>query len=311
MDAIRATDLSKYFGDVRAVNHLNLTVARGEIFGLVGPDGAGKTTTMRLLTSVMEPTAGDAWVLGRHVVRDAEAVKEEIGYMSQRFGLYPDLTVEENLYFYADLFDVPKKERDLRLPDLLSFSNLTPFRKRYAKNLSGGMKQKLGLACTLIHTPKVLFLDEPTGGVDPVSRRDFWRILYRLLKDGVTILVSTAYMDEAERCNRIGLLYNGRMMAADTPGNIKKLIQGSILEVVTSEGRRAASLLRRIFPEDAVGLFGASVHVFVKDAPAATNHIEKHLKENGCPFENIEVIEPSLEDVFVSVIGSKEKTNES
>lgn len=307
MDAIRASELSKSFGDVHAVNHLNLAVERGEIFGLVGPDGAGKTTTMRLLTSVMEPTSGDAWVLDRHVIRDAEAVKEEIGYMSQRFGLYPDLTVEENLLFFADLFDVPRKERDARMPDLLSFSNLAPFRKRYAKNLSGGMKQKLGLACTLIHTPKVLFLDEPTGAVDPVSRRDFWRILYRLLKDGVTIFVSTAYLDEAERCHRVGFLHNGHLMAVDTPDNIKKLLEGSIVEVVTPEGRRATNLLRNIFPHETVGLFGATVHVFTKNADQAMLQIEKHLKENGCAVESVQVIEPSLEDVFVSVIGGKDK----
>jgi len=286
---------------------LNLTVERGEIFGLVGPDGAGKTTTMRLLTSVMEPTSGDAWVLDRHVIREAESVKEEIGYMSQRFGLYPDLTVEENLLFFADLFDVPRKERDTRMPELLSFSNLTPFRKRYAKNLSGGMKQKLGLACTLIHTPKVLFLDEPTGAVDPVSRRDFWRILYRLLKDGVTIFVSTAYLDEAERCHRVGFLHNGQLMAVDTPDNIKKLLDGSIVEVVTTEGRRAANLLRKLFPHETVGLFGATVHVFTKTPDDAMRQIEKQLKENGCAMEAVQVIEPSLEDVFVSVIGGKDK----
>jgi ABC-2 type transport system ATP-binding protein len=303
LEAIRAADLTKVFDPVTAVDRLSLSVNQGEIFGLVGPDGAGKTTTMRLLTSVMNPTSGDAWILGHHTVREAEAVKEEIGYMSQRFGLYPDLTVEENMHFYAALFHVPAKERDLRMPELLSFSNLTPFRKRYAKNLSGGMKQKLGLACTLIHTPKVLFLDEPTGGVDPVSRRDFWRILYRLLKQGVTIFVSTAYLDEAERCNRIALLHNGRLLAADTPQNIKKLIQGVILEVLTPEPRRAAALLRPILSEQAVGLFGASVHVYVKDV-SGTSQIENVLKSGGCPVETITVIEPSLEDVFVSVVGA-------
>ena len=305
LEAIRASHLTKKFDEVTAVNELTLSVQQGEIFGLVGPDGAGKTTTMRLLTSVMDPTSGDAWILGHHTVRNAEAVKEEIGYMSQRFGLYPDLTVEENLYFYAALFDVPNKERDLRLPHLLSFSNLTPFRKRYAKNLSGGMKQKLGLACTLIHTPKILFLDEPTGGVDPVSRRDFWRILYRLLKQGVTIFVSTAYLDEAERCHRIALLHNGRLLAADTPENIKKLIQGVILEVITPEPRRAAALLRPSFSKEAVGLFGRSVHVYAKNMSADTLQIENLLKAGGCLLERITAIEPSLEDVFISVMGAR------
>ena len=231
MDAIRATSLVKAFGAVRAVDGLDLTVAPGEIFGLVGPDGAGKTTTMRLLTAIMAPTSGDAWVGGHHIVRDAEAIKEEIGYMSQRFGLYPDLSVMENIGFYADIYGVPRRGRTEKVDRLLAFSNLTPFKRRLAGNLSGGMKQKLGLACALVHTPKVLFLDEPTNGVDPVSRRDFWRILYQLVRDGVTIFVSTAYLDEAERCNRVGLMHQGRLLAVDTPEQVKKLMPGTILEI--------------------------------------------------------------------------------
>ncbi|MCI0625985.1 MAG: ABC transporter ATP-binding protein, partial [Acidobacteria bacterium] len=195
MHAIRAEALTKSFGAITAVEGLTLAVEEGEIFGLVGPDGAGKTTTMRLLTAIMDPTSGDAWVAGRHIVREAEAIKDDIGYMSQRFGLYPDLSVMENIDFYADIYGVPRKGRQEKIDRLLAFSNLTPFKKRLAGNLSGGMKQKLGLACALIHTPKVLFLDEPTNGVDPVSRRDFWRILYQLLKEKVTIFVSTAYLD--------------------------------------------------------------------------------------------------------------------
>lgn len=307
MEAIRTSVLTKSFGDVVAVNDLNVTVEQGEIFGLVGPDGAGKTTTMRLLTSVMDPTSGDAWVLGKHTVRESEGVKEHIGYMSQRFGLYPDLTVEENVHFYADIFEVPRKNRDEKINELLSFSNLTPFKQRQAKKLSGGMKQKLGLACTLIHTPKVLFLDEPTGGVDPVSRRDFWRILYQLLKQGVTIFVSTAYLDEAERCNRVGLMFKGHLMAADTPDQIKKLMQGSLLEILTHQSRRAANILRHALPESSVGIFGDRVHAVVKDKDAAIPLIEKSLKENNCEFDGIRVIEPSLEDVFVSILGKQEE----
>jgi len=205
MPAIRTENLTKRFGDLTAVDSLTISVQEGEIFGLVGPDGAGKTTTMRLLTAIMEPTSGDAWVAGHHIVKDAEAIKDDIGYMSQRFGLYPDLSVMENINFYADIYGVPHKGRAERIDRLLSFSNLASFKKRFAGNLSGGMKQKLGLACALIHTPKVLFLDEPTNGVDPVSRRDFWRILHQLLREKVTIFVSTAYLDEAERCNRLAL----------------------------------------------------------------------------------------------------------
>ncbi len=236
---IRTEHLTKSFGDLAAVVDLNLDVAEGEIFGLVGPDGAGKTTTMRLLTAIMDPSAGDAWVAGRHVVRQSEAIKEDIGYMSQRFGLYADLTVMENLDFYADIYNVPRRGRREKTERLLAFSNLGPFRRRLAGNLSGGMKQKLGLACALIHTPKVLFLDEPTNGVDPVSRRDFWKILYQLLRQRVTIFVSTAYLDEAERCNRLALIHRGRLLACGTPGEVKKLMRGAILEV------RAPSPARR------------------------------------------------------------------
>ena len=239
MHAIHTNQLTKRFGALAAVDELTLTVAEGEIFGLVGPDGAGKTTTMRLLTAIMDPSSGDAWVAGHHIVREAERIKERIGYMSQRFGLYPDLTVMENIDFYADIYSEPRRGRREKIDRLLAFSNLTPFRRRLAGNLSGGMKQKLGLACALIHTPKVLFLDEPTNGVDPVSRRDFWRILYQLLREKVTIFVSTAYLDEAERCNRVGLIHRGRLLACGTPDEVKKLMRGTILEIRTDEPRRA------------------------------------------------------------------------
>ena len=210
--AIRISGLTRAFGGNIAVDHLDLDVFKGELFGLVGPDGAGKTTTMRLLAAVMAPTSGEAFVAGHSILTEGERIKEKIGYMSQRFGLYEDLTVIENILFYADIYDVPGNERPSRMEKLLSFSNLTPFRDRLAGKLSGGMKQKLGLACALIHTPEVLFLDEPTNGVDPVSRRDFWRILYDLLKEKVTIFVSTSYLDEAERCTRIGLMHKGKLL---------------------------------------------------------------------------------------------------
>jgi len=219
---IKTKDLSRKFDNVIAVDGLNVDVEEGEIFGLVGPDGAGKTTTMRLLTGILEPTSGEGWVGECHIVKDSEKLKENIAYMSQRFGLYGDLTVIENINFYADIYRVPNKERPEKIGQLLNFSNLAPFKSRLAKNLSGGMKQKLGLACALIHTPRVLFLDEPTNGVDPVSRRDFWRILYRLLKDKVTIFYSTAYLDEAERCKRVGLIHKGKLLRCDTPRNIKQ-----------------------------------------------------------------------------------------
>ncbi|MDD5556597.1 MAG: ABC transporter ATP-binding protein [bacterium] len=221
MPAIETRGLTRRFGALTAVDRLTFAVEEGEIFGLVGPDGAGKTTTMRLLTGILDPTGGDGWVNGRHIARDAEALKGDIAYMSQRFGLYEDLTVMENIDFYADIYRVPRAERAGRIDRLLGFSGLTPFKGRLAGNLSGGMKQKLGLACALIHTPKVLFLDEPTNGVDPVSRRDFWQILYGLLKERVSILYSTSYLDEAERCRRVALIYRGSLLRCDTPEAIK------------------------------------------------------------------------------------------
>lgn len=307
MDAIRTDNLTKRFGQLTAVTGLNLTIAQGELFGLVGSDGAGKTTTMRMLTGIMDPSAGDAWVLGRHTAREAEALKEEIGYMSQRFGLYPDLTVMENINFYADIYGIPQKNRGERIDRLLAFSNLTPFKKRQAGNLSGGMKQKLGLACALIHTPRILFLDEPTNGVDPVSRRDFWRILYQLLHEGVTIFVATAYLDEADRCNRVGLIHKGQLLACDAPDRLRSLMHGSILEVQTSATRPTATLIRRSLPAVSVSLFGDRLHVVTDGSREIAATIEALMAKEGLPLAGIRAIEPSLEDVFVSVLGATEQ----
>jgi len=287
------------------VDHLTLSVFQGEIFGLVGPDGAGKTTTMRLLTAIMEPTSG-AWVSGLHTVKEAESIKEKIGYMSQRFGLYPDLTVLENIVFYADIYGVPRKGRETRIDHLLSFSNLTPFKKRYAGNLSGGMKQKLGLACALIHTPEVLFLDEPTNGVDPVSRRDFWRILYQLLREKVTIFVSTAYLDEAERCSRLALIHKGKLLALGTPDEVKQLMTGTIIEVRAAIPRQVTTLLRQKLGADSVGLFGDKVHVVTSTPKKTIEDIESVLRKSDLEFYGIRSIEPALEDVFVSVLAGEE-----
>jgi ABC-2 type transport system ATP-binding protein len=304
MAAIKTRALTKVFGTLAALDNLDLEVMEGEVFGLVGPDGAGKTTTMRLLTSIMEPTSGDAWVAGHHIVREAEAIKDQIGYMSQRFGLYPDLTVMENIQFYADIYGVPSHGRADAIDRLLAFSSLTPFRKRFAGNLSGGMKQKLGLACALIHTPKVLFLDEPTNGVDPVSRRDFWRILYQLLRQGVTIFLSTAYLDEAERCSRVGLIHEGKLLAVGTPREVKRLMTGAILEIRTAEPRKAAALLRVQLPGCSAGLFGDRVHVASPDPAATQVQAAEILRRAGLQVAGIRPIEPGLEDVFVSVLNA-------
>ena len=230
MVTIKAENLTRKFGELIALDHLNLQVEEGEIFGLVGPDGAGKSTTMRLLTGILDPTEGQAWVCDKHTVKEAEKLKENIAYMSQRFGLYEELTVLENINFYADVYGVAKETRERDIEKFLGFSGLLPFKQRFAGKLSGGMKQKLGLACALIHTPRVLFLDEPTNGVDPVSRRDFWNILYDLLKEKVTIFCSTCYLDEAERCRRVGLMHKGKLLRCDTPEKIKKECNTKTLE---------------------------------------------------------------------------------
>ena len=302
MPAIRTENLTRRFGDVVAVDRLTLSVAKGELFGLVGPDGAGKTTTMRLLTAILDPTSGDAWVAGHHSVREAPAIKNAIGYMSQRFGLYPDLTVMQNVNFYADIYGVPRAGRSEQIERLLAFSNLTPFKQRLAGKLSGGMKQKLGLACALIHTPQVLFLDEPTNGVDPVSRRDFWRILYQLIRDGVTIFVSTAYLDEAERCARLALIHRGKLLAVGTPDEVKRLMRDTILELRTGDPRRAAALLRGELPECSVGLFGDRVHVATRDQQTVQAKAEAILRSAGIEVEEMRTVPPTLEDAFVSVL---------
>jgi ABC-2 type transport system ATP-binding protein len=306
MSALRTTGLRRTFGVTVAVDTLDLDVAAGEIFGLVGPDGAGKTTTMRMLTGILTPTAGTAQVAGFDIRREPEQLKEHIGYMSQRFGLYPDLTVMENIDFYADIYSVPAAERAARTERLLGFSNLTPFKQRLAGNLSGGMKQKLGLACALIHTPRVLFLDEPTNGVDPVSRRDFWRILYQLVREGVTIFVSTSYLDEAERCNRLALLHQGRLLGVGTPDEVKQMMPGSLLEVRTSEPRRTATLLREQLAGATVGLFGDRVHLVTTDAAGTGARARELIAAAGFELLSLRPIEPSLEDVFVSVLAQQE-----
>jgi ABC-2 type transport system ATP-binding protein len=237
---IETQDLTRRFGDLIAVNRLNLTVFQGEIFGLVGPDGAGKTTTLRMLCSLMDPSEGRAHVAGHDVVREPQAVKDRIGYMAQRFGLYLDLTVRENMDFYADLFGIVGSERESLSTQLLHMTRMEPFCDRLAGRLSGGMKQKLALMCTLLHRPQILFLDEPTNGVDPVSRRDFWAILYQLLKEGITILMTTAYLDEAERCNRVGLMHRGKMIRCDAPEALKRNAGAASMEAVFVQTVRAA-----------------------------------------------------------------------
>jgi len=302
--AIKTSNLTIVFNGNIAVDNLNLEVERGELFGLVGPDGAGKTTTMRLLTAIMEPTSGEAWVAGHSIIKEGERIKENIGYMSQRFGLYEDLTVMENILFYADLYDVPEKERPARIERLLGFSNLTPFKSRLAGKLSGGMKQKLGLACALIHTPEVLFLDEPTNGVDPVSRRDFWRILYDLLREGVTIFISTAYLDEAERCTRIGLMYRGRLLMKDEPMAVKKSLGMPMIELWSDDTRTAKGIVKEIEGVKGVNIYGDRLHVTIEEREKVESIIAQ-LRHGGIEIKDYREILPSIEDVFISMVEGK------
>jgi ABC-2 type transport system ATP-binding protein len=303
---IQAEGLTKRFGERVAVDNFSLTVGRGEAFALVGPDGAGKTTVMRLLVGIMDPDEGRAKVLGFDTAAESEQLKEHIGYMPQHFGLYDDLTVGENIAFYADLYRVPKTARRERLPELLKFSNLAPFQDRLAANLSGGMRQKLGLVCALVHRPRVLFLDEPTFGVDPVSRREFWQILYELLKGGMTIFLSTAYMDEAERAHRVGLMYQGRLLVADSPQALKAGFKGELLEVRAEDLRAARDVLKDLPLAAQVLAMGDRLMVSVAKAEEASGPIREALQKEGLKEVRLNVAEPGLEDLFVQIIRGQE-----
>jgi len=299
---MHAGGLQRKFGDLTAVDNLDLELKKGEIFGLVGPDGAGKTTTMRLLCGILDPTAGEAAVAGFDVFRQPEEVKRRIGYMPQRFSLYGDLTVAENIYFYAGIYHVSRPERLRREKELLEFSRLGPFRHRLAQDLSGGMKQKLALICTLIHTPEVLFLDEPTTGVDPLSRRDFWKILYALPGEGVAVFVSTPYMDEAERCDRVALMDRGRILLSGTPAALKEGMRGDMLEVTAQPQRRAGELMSALPWVISVQIFGDRLHVGVDDADQVQEQLPTVLEKNGIRLAGVRRIAPCLEDVFVSMV---------
>ena len=296
---IRAENLTRRFGTLTAVDHLNLDVAAGEIFALVGPDGAGKSTTMRLLCGLMGLTEGSAIVAGHDVVRELDAVKDQIGYMAQRFGLYIDLTVDENMIFYSDLFGVTGRERDELTARLLRMTRMEPFRERLAGKLSGGMAHS-GFVCTLLHKPRVLFLDEPTNGVDPVSRRDFWAILYQLVRDGLTVFVTTAYLDEAERANRVGLMHHGRLIRCDTPAALKQGLEEKVYSLTAADSRRTREILEQQPGVLTVQPAGATSHLFLN--PSVTS-IEKLLAVT--PFE-YHAIQPSLEDVFIALVRKDE-----
>ena len=303
--AIRARGLTRDFDGVSAVSRIDLDVREGELFGLVGPDGAGKTTTLRMLAGVLPPSAGDATILGTSVATDPEGMKPRIAYMPQRFGLYTDLTVRENLDFYADLYGIRRgRERESRLERLYRFSSLEPFADRLAGNLSGGMKQKLALSCALVHRPRLLLLDEPTFGVDPISRRDLWIILQEMLTEGITILLSTSYLDEAERCDRVALLDRGRIVALDAPRALQATLEGRAF-VIRADAPRVAQRALRGRPETSrVALFGESLHVtLARPAETLPDPLAAVLAATGAGVRSVEPLRPSLEDVFIERTG--------
>lgn len=305
--AILARGLSKSFPGIRAVEALSFEVHSGEIFGLVGPDGAGKTTALRMLAGILPPDAGTGFIAGVDVVREPERAKHELSYMPQRFGLYEELSVDENIRFYADLFGVRKAQREARSAELLRAAGMSEFRSRYAGKLSGGMKQKLGLICALIHRPRVLLLDEPTTGVDPVSRRDFWRILYELLAEGVAILTSTAYLDEAERCHRVALLNRGSLLFCDTPETLKSSFGKQVLIIVASEPRRAKAVLEGLNGISSLVLRGDAIRAVVDNAAQRASEFEVSLRKSGVAFDSIQRVSPTIEDLFVDAIGASEE----
>jgi len=298
---IQAKNLTRRFGDLTAVDHLNLEIAEGEIFGLVGPDGAGKTTTLRLLCGLMDPTEGSVEVAGHEVAKEPDAVKDQIGYMAQRFGLYGDLTVDENMAFYADLFGIIGRERQELTERLLRMARLEPFRKRGAAKLSGGMKQKLALVCTLLHKPRVLFLDEPTNGVDPVSRRDFWAILYQLVTDGLTVFVATAYLDEAERANRVGLMHRGRMIRCDAPRTLRNDLDHAYYKIHSADARKTREALQSRHGVLSVLPAGEDLRLILDERVV---HAEELTTVTPFTWQRIM---PSLEDVFIALVRQEEE----
>ncbi len=305
--ALALRGLSRRFGDVVAVRELTLDIKQCELFAIVGPDGAGKTTTLRMLAGVLRPSAGDACVAGVSVVDDPEAVKPHIAYMSQRFGLYVDLTVRENIDFYADLYQVPVRTRPARIERLYAFSQLGPFEHRLAGQLSGGMKQKLSLCCALIHQPDVMLLDEPTFGVDPISRRDLWLIVHQMVADGTTVVVSTAYLDEAEHCDRVALMYNGQVVALDTPEALQRRLGGRIVSLQAANPRALRDALQHIPEVQRATLFGHSVHAVMANVEEGWPATVAALDSVGIRLTGRELVEPSLEDVFIDIVTQVER----
>lgn len=303
---IKTDRLTRDFKSARAVNELTLSIASGELFGLVGPDGAGKTTTLRLLAGLLDITEGEAIILGFDLKEKAEDIKPHVGYMAQQFSLYGELSVMENLQFFAELFDVTRQDQRERTERLLSFAGLTEFKDRRAANLSGGMQKKLALACTLIHEPEILLLDEPTTGVDPVSRREFWNILTELHLGGTTIIVSTPYMDEADRCSRVGLMYAGKLVECDTPLNIRNKVEGEMIELQAEDWQKALETVSSLSGVHEAQTYGESIHLLVDSGKRRLPEIEKVLKKSKLGYRSIRVAPMQMEEAFISLIRKME-----
>lgn len=306
---ITAQGLTRLYKDNRAVDGLDLEIQPGELFGLVGPDGAGKTTTLRLLAGLLFISEGSATIADCDLKTQPEAIKKQIGYMAQEFSLYAKLSVLENLNFFAELYDVPRKERQERTERLLDFAGLSEFKKRRAVHLSGGMQKKLALACTLIHQPPILLLDEPTTGVDPVSRREFWNILTELHLEGTTIIVSTPYMDEADRCSRVGLMYEGSLVICDTPQQIRSQIEGDLIEVLPDDWQAAHHLAQTLPGILEVQTYGEALHLLVDDGKKQLALINKALEENDISHHGIRLAPTRMEEAFISLIRRLEKNS--
>jgi ABC-2 type transport system ATP-binding protein len=308
MNSVEIRDLVKTFGSFVAVDHVSMEVAQGEIFGFLGPNGAGKSTTIRVLCGLLTPTSGSASVSGFDVARQPEEIRRTIGYMSQKFSLYDDLTVEENIDFFSGIYGVPKATRPERKRYVLEMANLTGRRDALTRTLSGGWKQRLALGCAILHDPPVLFLDEPTSGVDPLARGAFWGLIHDLSETGHTIFVSTHYMDEAEYCHRLALMYRGKVIALGTPGELKAgLTEHSLLNLDTSDPLETMRALEGLEDVRDVAVFGGGLHVTVDDVEATSARVRERLSARGIELRKMEQIEPSMEDVFVALIEAEER----
>ena len=304
--SVQVSELTRTFGNFVAVDHVSFDIPKGEIFGLLGPNGAGKTTTIRMLCGIIKPTSGEARILGYDVAKKPEEVKKWIGYMSQKFSLYNDLTVAENLDFYANLYGISQETMKTRKVELIEMAGLRGHEKQITKDLSGAWRQRLALACAIIHDPPMLFLDEPTAGVDPVSRHDFWELIYTLAGKGVSVIATTHYMDEAEFCNIIGMMYRSRLIALNDPDSLKEKMKGVLYEIDCAEPALAEQILKIRDNIQDVAAHGILLHVLVKDENDKTM-LENVLQENGINITRIERVLPSLEDVFVSLVNQENR----